>query len=89
MLCDGRTVAFHALVDQPVEERATVVTEGRAGVCVDLKLVLAARILQQERHEKVNDAVFNRYGNRYFSNVPESTPAWQHFKVSLWWTSPK
>lgn len=52
MLCDGRTVAFHALVYQPVEERATVVTEGRAGVRVDLKLVLAARILKQRKARK-------------------------------------
>lgn len=87
MLCDGRTVAFHALVYQPVEEWATVVTEGRAGVRVDLKLVLAARILQQERHGKVSDATFNRYGNCYFSNIPESTPA--YLNVSIWWTSPK
>lgn len=49
MLCDVRTVAFHALVYQPVEERATVVTEGWAGVRVDLKLVFAARILRNER----------------------------------------
>lgn len=46
---DVRTVAFHALVYQPVEERATVVTEGRAGVGVDLKLVFAARILRNQR----------------------------------------
>lgn len=40
-----RTVAFHALVNQPVQEGATVVTEGGAGVSVDLKLVFTTRIL--------------------------------------------
>lgn len=34
------TVTFHSLVYQPVQEGATVVTEGGAGVSVDLKLVL-------------------------------------------------
>lgn len=46
------TVAFHALVYQPVEEGATVVTEGRAGVCVDPELVFTARILKKQRVER-------------------------------------
>lgn len=45
-----RTVTFHALVYQPVEEGATVVTEGRAGVSVDLKLVFTSRILQRQKN---------------------------------------
>lgn len=41
-----RTVAFHALVYQPVEQGAAVVAESRAGVRVDLELVFTPRILQ-------------------------------------------
>lgn len=83
-----RTVAFHALVYQPVEERATVVTERRAGVCVNLKLVFAARILQPERKVNLNDAVFYLEGDilDHFSRITASTLAWQYWKVSttLW-----
>lgn len=39
------TVTFHALVDEPVEQGAAVVTEGGAGVGVDFKFVLAPGIL--------------------------------------------
>lgn len=55
---DIRTVTFHALVYQPVEERATVVTERRARVRVDLKLVFAAGILGNESKVNLNNAVF-------------------------------
>lgn len=41
-----RTVTFHALVYQPVEQGAAVVAESRAGVRVDLELVFTPRILQ-------------------------------------------
>ena len=34
---------------QPVEEGATMVTEGGAGVSMDLKLVFTTRILQKQR----------------------------------------
>lgn len=47
-----RTVTFHALVYQPVEKGATVVTERRAGVSVDLKLVFTTRILQRHKHRE-------------------------------------
>lgn len=47
-----RTVTFHALVYQPVEEGATVVTEGGAGVGVDLKLVFTTWILQRQKHRE-------------------------------------
>lgn len=39
------TVTFHPLVDEPVQQRTTVVTEGGAAVCVDLELVLASGVL--------------------------------------------
>lgn len=39
------TGTFHALVHQPVEERATVVAEGGAAVAVQTELVLVARVL--------------------------------------------
>lgn len=39
------TVTFHPLVDEAIQQRATVVAEGGAGVCVDFKLVFASGIL--------------------------------------------
>lgn len=39
------TVTFHPLVNEPVEQRPAVVTEGGAGVRVDFKLVFAPGIL--------------------------------------------
>lgn len=47
-----RTVTFHALVYQPVEEGAAVVAEGGAGVRVDFKLVFTTRILQRHKHRE-------------------------------------
>lgn len=47
------TVAFHALVYQPIQERATVVTKGGAGVGVDPKLVFTTRILRGDKEEDV------------------------------------
>lgn len=45
------TVTLHPLVDETVQERATVVAEGGAAIGVDLKLVLGSGVLQrQERH---------------------------------------
>lgn len=41
-----RTFASHALVYEAVEQRTTVVAEGRAGVGVNLKLVLRPRVLE-------------------------------------------
>jgi len=39
-------------VDESVQQRAAVVTEGGAGVRVDLELVLTARVLQRDTKEK-------------------------------------
>lgn len=68
--CDVRTVAFHALVYQAVEERATVVTEGWAGVRVDLKLVFAARILSNKDKQIKNMQCFTLNES---IRIPEST----------------
>lgn len=40
------TVTFHPLVQEPVEQRPTMVTEGGAPIGVDLELVLASGILE-------------------------------------------
>lgn len=44
----GPTVTSHALVYEAVEKGATVVAEGRAGVGVDLELVLRPRVLGEK-----------------------------------------
>lgn len=49
----GRTVTSHALVQEAVEQRATVVAEGRTGVGVDLELVLRPRVLGERRERLV------------------------------------
>lgn len=49
-----RTVTFHALVYQPVEQGAAVVAESRAGVRVDLKLVFTSRILRTQGEKTIN-----------------------------------
>lgn len=41
------TVTLHALVDEAIKERATVVTEGGAPISVDLELVLRSGILKR------------------------------------------
>lgn len=46
------TVALHALVDEAIQQRAAVVTEGGAPVAVDLKLVLCSGILQKLKKKK-------------------------------------
>lgn len=46
------TGTFHALVDESVEQRTTVVTEGWAGVGVDLELVLCSWVLKRKSEEK-------------------------------------
>lgn len=46
------TVTLHALVDEAVQQRATVVTEGGAPIGVDLKLVLRSGILEESKGEK-------------------------------------
>lgn len=55
-----RTVTFHALVYQPVEQGAAVVTESRAGVRVDLKLVFTSRILQTRGEKTINSMLKKR-----------------------------
>lgn len=55
-----RTVTFHALVYQPVEQGAAVVTESRAGVRVDLKLVFTSRILQKQGEKTLNPMLKKR-----------------------------
>lgn len=58
-----RTVTFHALVYQPVQEGAAVVAEGGAGVSVDLKLVFTTRILQGKKNRgDTNDVCHNKTG---------------------------
>lgn len=39
------TVTFHPLVNEPIQQRPAVVTEGGAGVRVDFKFVFAPGIL--------------------------------------------
>lgn len=46
------TVTLHALVDEAIQQRAAVVTEGGAPVAVDLKLVLCPGILQESKKNK-------------------------------------
>ena len=46
------TVTFHALVDEAVEQGATVVTEGGAPIGVDLELVLRSGILEEYKDKK-------------------------------------
>ena len=48
------TVTSHALVYEAVEQRATVVAEGRAGVGVDLKLVLRPWVLQGREEGRIH-----------------------------------
>lgn len=43
------TVALHALVDEAIQQRATVVTESGAPIGVDLKLVLRSGILEESK----------------------------------------
>ena len=47
-----RTFTSHALMEEPVQEGATVVAEGGAGVRVHLKLVLAAWVLEERERER-------------------------------------
>lgn len=44
------TVTFHALVDEAIEQRAAVVTEGWTSISVDLKLVFCSGILQKRKN---------------------------------------
>lgn len=47
------TVTLHALVDEAVQQGATVVAEGGAPVGVDLELVLCSGVLvDQRKHER-------------------------------------
>lgn len=46
------TVTFHPLVDESIQQRSTVVTEGGAGVRVDLKLVFAPGVLRPRETDK-------------------------------------
>lgn len=46
------TVTLHPLVDETIQQRSTVVTEGRAGVGVDLKLVLAPGVLRPRQTDR-------------------------------------
>lgn len=48
------TVTLHALVDEAIEQRATVVTEGGAPIGVDLKLVFCSGILKESKEKKRN-----------------------------------
>lgn len=43
------TLTLHPLVDETIQERATVVAEGGAAIGVDLKLVLGSGVLQRQR----------------------------------------
>lgn len=47
------TVALHALVDEAIQQRATVVTEGGAPIGVDLKLVLCSGILEESKEKNI------------------------------------
>ncbi len=46
------TVALHALVDEAVQQRAAVVTEGGAPIGVDLELMLRSGILEESKKTK-------------------------------------
>lgn len=43
------TVTLHPLVDETIQERATVVAESGAAIGVALKLVLGSGVLQRQR----------------------------------------
>lgn len=47
------TVTFHPLVNEPVQQRPAVVTEGGAGIRVDFKLVFAPGILGGKQKKKI------------------------------------
>lgn len=46
----AHTFTSHALVYEAVEQRTTVVAEGRAGVGVNLKLVLRSWVLKRSKN---------------------------------------
>lgn len=50
---ESLTVTFHPLVDEPIQQRAAVVAEGGAGVCVDFKFVFAPGILGGKQRTKI------------------------------------
>lgn len=64
---DWLTVAFHPLVDESIEEGATVVAERGTAVRVDLKLVLASGVLETHTQRQrlsteafeINSSVWN------------------------------
>lgn len=62
------TVASHALVYEAVEQRATVVAEGRAGVGVNLKFMLCPRVLESAKAQIrcVLFSLFNRKSLKTF-----------------------
>lgn len=54
------TVTLHPLVDESIQQRATVVTEGGTTVRVDLELVLASRILgDKERQGELTNTIMD------------------------------
>lgn len=62
------TVTFHPLVQEPVEQRPAMVTEGGAAIGVDLELVLAPGILQGKTDTDSKSSKIN----------------WHTFNLSLW-----
>lgn len=65
------TVTSHALVYEPVEQGATVVTESWAGVGVDLKLVLWSRVLEKQgKDESVQYIMLNKCSEKEYSKLP-------------------
>lgn len=75
---DWLTVAFHPLVDESIEEGATVVAERGTAVRVDLKLVLASGVLethtQRQRlfHCFVNWSFRDQQQRMKYKKTPES-----------------
>ena len=83
--CDGPqtpvlTVTFHALVDEAVEQRATVVAEGGAPVGVDLKLVLGPRVLQNTGHNRDQQSSFSVRGTLLLQHNFHKRRRWPEFE---------
>lgn len=46
------TITLHALVDEAIQQRATVVTKGGAPIGVDLEFMLCSGVLQEPKEKK-------------------------------------
>lgn len=63
------TGTFHALVDESVEQRTTVVTEGGAGVGVDPEVVSTFQVLESNRNSDVGAVDTHTHTLNTHSNI--------------------